>query len=119
MDTIIIRDLEVLYRVGVPDEERSKPQRLLLSVEMAHDIRNAAATDDLGQTINYYAVSRRLLNLGERRSWKLIETLAEEIAGIVLGAFGATAVTVEVQKFIIPEARHVAVRIHRAAATES
>jgi FolB domain-containing protein len=119
MDTIIIRDLEALYHVGVPDEERAEPQRLLVSVEMARDFRQAAATDDLQHTINYYAVSQRLLKLGEGRSWKLIETLAEEIAGIVLGEFGATAVAVEVQKFIIPEARHVAVKIHRETTTES
>ncbi len=114
MDTIIIRDLEVSYHVGVPDEERAHPQRLLLTVEMERDIRRAAATDDLIHTINYYAVSQRLLKLGEGRSWKLIETLAEEIAGIVLKEFGAAAVTVEVQKFIIPEARHVAVKVRRS-----
>ena len=119
MDTIVIRHLEVRYHVGVPEEERVQPQRLLVTVEMAHDFRRAAATDDLAHTINYYAVSQRLLTLGEGRSWKLIETLAEEIAGIVLNEFGAVGVTVEVRKFIIPEARYVGVKIHRAAATES
>lgn len=114
MDTIIIRDLEVSYHVGVPDEERSRPQRLLLTVEMQHDFSRAAATDDLTHTINYFAVSQRLLKLGDGRSWKLIETLAEEIAGIVLTEFGANAAAVEVKKFIIPEAKFVAVRINRS-----
>jgi FolB domain-containing protein len=113
MDTIVIRHLEVFYHVGVPDEERAQPQRLLITVEMSRDFRRAAATDDLAHTINYYAVSQRLLTLGEGRSWKLIETLAEEVAGILLNEFGATAASVEVRKFIIPEARHVAVKIHR------
>ena len=115
MDTITIQDLEVRYHIGVPDEERVQSQRLLLTIVMEHDIRPAAAGDDLEHTINYYAVSRRLLKLGEGRSWKLLETLVEEIAGMVLGEFGATAVTVEVKKFIIPEARHVAVSIRRPA----
>ncbi len=113
MDTITIQDLEVRYHIGVPDEERVQSQRLLLTIVMEHDIRRAAAGDDLEHTINYYAVSQRLLKLGEARSWKLLETLVEEIAGIVLGEFGATAVSVEVKKFIIPEARHVAVSIRR------
>ena len=113
MDTITIQDLEVRYHIGVPDEERVQSQRLLLTIVMEHDIRRAAAGDDLEHTINYYAVSQRLLKLGEGRSWKLLETLVEEIAGMVLGEFGATAVTVEVKKFIIPEARHVAVSIRR------
>ena len=37
MDQIIIQDLEVFYRVGVPKRERAKPQRLLLTVQLEHD----------------------------------------------------------------------------------
>lgn len=113
MSTITLADLEVHCRVGVPDAERAQPQRLLLTIEMQHDFTRAAATDDLRETIDYYAVSRRLLAFGEGRSWKLIEKLASDIAAMVLADFGATAVTVEVKKFIIPEARHVSVRLTR------
>lgn len=115
-DTIKLTDLEVHYRVGVPDAERAQPQRLLLTVEMHHDFTRAAASDDLRETIDYYAVSRRLLAFGEGRSWKLIEKLASDIAAMVVADFDATAVTVEVKKFIIPEARHVSVRLSRNAA---
>ncbi len=113
MDLIAIRDLEVWYHVGVPDAERVRAQRLLLDVEMECDVSAAAAGDDLTRTIDYYAVSRRLLALGEGRSWKLIERLAVEIADLVVGEFGATRVTVEVKKFILPETRHVSVRVSR------
>jgi 7,8-dihydroneopterin aldolase/epimerase/oxygenase len=84
MDKIIIKDLEVFYRVGVPDEERAQPQRLLLTVEMEHHFSRAAASDDLNETIDYFAVSERLRTFGEGRNWKLIETLAVEIADFVL-----------------------------------
>ena len=113
MDTITLTDLEVHYRVGVPDAERAQPQRLLLTVEMQRDFTRAAASDDLRETIDYYAVSRRLLTFGEGRSWKLIEKLASDIAAMVLADFGAEAVSVEVKKFIIPEARHVSVQVVR------
>jgi FolB domain-containing protein len=113
MDTIIICDLEVTYHVGVPEAERASPQRLLLSVQMEYDVGPAAAADDLGRTIDYSAVCQRLLRLGEGRSWKLIETLAAEIAFLVRDEFKAAVATVEVKKFIIPEARHVAVRVTR------
>jgi dihydroneopterin aldolase len=115
MDTISIEDLEVFYRVGVPDPERAQPQRLLLCLEIGHDFTAAAATDDLAQTIDYYALTRRLLAFGKGRSWKLIERLAADIAQMVLTEFGARQVTVEVRKFILPEARHVAVRVQRSA----
>jgi FolB domain-containing protein len=113
MDKIIINELEVFYRVGVPDEERAVPQRLLITIEMEHDFSKAAGSDDLFATIDYYAVCQRLLKLGEGRSWKLIETLAVEIANLVLRDFEATSVSVEVKKFIIPEAKWVAVRVTR------
>ena len=114
MSEIQIVGLRVKTHIGVPDEERVHPQRLLISVEMETDIRQAAATEDLAHTINYFAVSQRLLGLGRGRSWRLIETLASEISGLVLQEFGARRVHVEVKKFIIPEARHVSVRITRS-----
>ncbi len=113
MSTITLCDLEVWYHVGVPDAERAQPQRLLLTVELAHDFTAAAATDDLTKTIDYYAVSQRLLHYGEGRSWKLIEKLAADLAETLLTEFQPASVSVEVKKFIIPEARHVAVRLAR------
>jgi len=114
MDKISIRDLEVFFRVGVSEEERAKPQRLLLTVEMAFDLGAAAVSDDLGSTIDYHAVTQRLLGFGEGKSWKLIETLATQIASTVLKEFPATSVSVEVKKFIIPQARYVSIQISRA-----
>lgn len=109
MSKITITDLEVYYCVGVPDEERAQPQRLLLTVEMFFDFSGAAAGDKLLRTIDYFAVSQRLLNFGEGRSWKLIERVAVNIAAMILAEFKPQGVTVEVKKFVIPQARHVSV----------
>ena len=114
MSQISIVDLEVFYRVGVPDAERAQPQRLLLTIGMAADFAAAAQSDGIADTIDYYAVTQRLLKLGEGREWKLIEKLAADIAGFILAEFKPLAVTVEVKKFIIPEARHVAVTLTQA-----
>lgn len=115
MDRIIIKDLEVFYHVGVPDEERAHAQRLLLTVEMEYDFTASAGSDDLTQTINYFAVSQKLLSFGVGRSWKLLEKLSVDIADTVLKDFGATAVSVKVKKFIIPQTQYVAVQIRRSA----
>jgi dihydroneopterin aldolase len=109
MSTITITDLEVYYSVGVSDEERAQPQRLLLTVEMFYDFSGAAAGDRLLRTIDYFAVSQKLLNFGEGRSWKLIERVATNVASLVLSEFKPQAVTVEVKKFAIPQARYVSV----------
>jgi FolB domain-containing protein len=112
-DIILIEDLEVHYRVGVPDSERAEPQRLLLCVELILDFTEAAATDDLHRTVDYYAVTRRLLAYGQGRSWRLIETLAVEIAELLSKEFHTSAIRVTVKKFILPETRYVAVRVER------
>ncbi len=109
MSRISIVDLEVFYRVGVPEAERAQPQRLLLTVEMKSDFSKAAKSDDVADTIDYFTVSQRLLKFGEGRSWKLIEKLAADIAGTILAEFKPSSVTVEVKKFPIPQAQHVSV----------
>jgi dihydroneopterin aldolase len=113
MDQIVIQDLEVFYRVGVSDQERAKPQRLLLTIELELDFTPAAKADDLEKTIDYYLLSRRLLALGEGRKWKLIETLAVDLAEMILREFKPARVAVEVRKFVLPEARWVSVRVRR------
>ena len=113
MSTISIADLEVHYRIGVPDEERARPQRLLISIEMEFDFSSAAKSDAIGDTINYYEVAQELLRFGEGRSWKLLERLVSEIADTVLSRYQPNAVRVEVKKFVIPQARHIAVSLTR------
>ena len=115
MDKITISNLEVFYQVGVTDEERARPQRLLVSVDVSHDFASAISSDNLAETIDYYAVTQRLLKFGEGSHWLLIETLAADIASMVIEEFRAKAVTVEVKKFVIPQASYVGVTLSRAA----
>jgi dihydroneopterin aldolase len=110
---ISIVDLEVFYRVGVPDAERAHPQRLLLTIELASDFSAAAKSDAIADTINYFAVTQRLLNFGTGREWKLIEKLAADIADAILMEFKPQSVSVEVKKFIVPQARYVSVQIKK------
>ena len=113
MDTIIIRDLEVAFRVGITVAERAQPQRLLITVEMEHDFKAAAVRDNLAETIDYAAVSERVLHFGDDSHWELIETLAADLAAMVLEQFSPHQVSVEVKKFCIPQARYIAVSVTR------
>jgi len=106
---ISIVDLQVFYRVGVPDEERLQPQRLLLTVEMEFDFSTAAKTDSIADTIDYFAVSQRLLKFGDGKSWKLIEKLVADICDMILADFKPENISVEIKKFPIPQARYVSV----------
>jgi FolB domain-containing protein len=111
MSKIAIVDLEVSYCVGISEEERSKPQRLLLSVEINFDFSSAALSDRIEKTINYFTVAQQLLAYGQNRSWKLLERLATNIADFILTQYSPQSVTVEVKKFVIPQARFVAVSL--------
>jgi FolB domain-containing protein len=108
MSEITICDLEVYYRVGVSDEERARPQRLLLTLTLSFDFSGAAHSDRIEETINYQEVVNGLLTFGDKRSWKLLEKLVGEIADWILTEYRPQAVRVEAKKFIIPQARHIA-----------
>lgn len=113
MSKISIVDLEVFYHVGVPDEERAKPQRLLICVDLLFDFSSAALSDRIERTLNYYEIAQDLLKFGEGRNWKLIEKLATNLADIILIKYKPQALTVEVKKFPIPQARYVSVTVSR------
>lgn len=114
MSRISVVDLEVFYSVGLTGEERAKPQRLLLTIDLDLDFSSAALSDRIEKTINYQALVNRLLRFGSGRSWKLIEKVAADLADTILVEFRPQAVTVEVKKFAIPQARHVSVILARS-----
>ena len=112
-DRIVIREMEIQCRIGVPDEERAEPQTLRVTIEMEVDIASSARTDDIGQTVDYFSVYQKVHTLSKARPRKLIETLAEEIAHMVIGDFDVNTVVVRIDKFILPNTRTVSVEIQR------
>jgi FolB domain-containing protein len=114
MSKITIADLEVSCSVGVTDEERANPQRLLVTVDMTCDFSTAAISDRIEKTINYQEVAAEVEKFCVERTWKLIEKLATNLGDMVLAKFQPQSVTVEVKKFVLPKARHVSVSTTRA-----
>ncbi len=116
MSKITISELEVFYNVGLTEEERAKPQRLLLTIDMSIDFTSAALSDRIEKTINYQKVVESLLKFGENRSWKLLEKLVSNLADMILAEYRPQAVMVEARKFVIPQAKYVSVSLTRAHA---
>ena len=112
-DRIVIREMEIQCRIGVPDEERAEPQALRVTIEMDVDTAPSAKTDSIEQTVDYFLVYQRVHALSAARPRKLIETLAEEISQMVLGEFQVKTVSVQIDKFILPNTRAVSVEIQR------
>ena|SRR5690606_12741486 len=88
MDIVYIHGLEIKTVIGIFDWEREIKQTVTIDLEMATDIRPAAASDDIAQALDYKAVSKRLIAYVESSQFLLIETLAERIAAIVREEFG-------------------------------
>ncbi len=113
-DLIRVVDLEIWAHLGVPEEERAQPQRLLVTLEMEVDhFSRAAATDNIALSVNYFDVVERVKSVATLRPRKLLETLVEELAGELLEVFLIHRIRLEVKKFILPSTRYVAVEIVR------
>ena len=115
-DSITISKLKVLAHIGVTEEERSKPQTLLVDLELTLDLRPAGRSDDLDDTIDYDGLTTEVADLVRASEFKLLETLAESIAAHVCALSRVEGVTVEVTKESPPvseEVGPIAVRITR------
>lgn len=98
MDVIYIRDLKIECIIGVYEWERRVKQTVILDLDLAADIRRAAQTDHIDDTVNYKAVAKRLLAYVGASEFQLVETLAERTAEILLKEFGLPWVRVKVNK---------------------
>lgn len=114
MDIIFLRGLEAKAVIGIYDWERTIRQTIILDLEMGTDISKAAATDDISHTLDYKAVSKRISSFIEDSSFFLVETMAEEVAKIILSEFPTPWVRVTLnKKGAIRGATDVGIQIER------
>ena len=117
MDIIFISDLRIETIIGIYDWERKVRQTVSLDLEMAADIRTAAATDSIEDTLNYKAVAKRLIAFVGDSEFQLVETLAEKIAEIVINEFNVSWVRLKLHKpGALRGARDVGILIERGNA---
>jgi len=117
MDRIFLRELRVETIIGIYDWERETRQFVSIDLEMPVDIRRAAATDDIADTLNYKQVAKRILGYVEASSFQLVETLIERIAEIIITEFDVDWVKVTLSKpGAIRNSRDVGVVIERVRA---
>jgi FolB domain-containing protein len=96
-DCIFVRDLLVRAIIGINDWEREKKQDVLINLELDRNLRPAAASDDVGDALNYRTLTKAVIAHVETSSYQLVETLAEAIARICL-EHGAERARVRVEK---------------------
>ncbi len=114
MDIIYLKDLKIDTIIGVYDWERQVRQTVSFDLDMGADIRRAAASDEIADTLDYKAVAKRVQEFVAGSSFQLVETLAERVAEIVIGEFKVPWVRVTLnKKGAVRFARDVGVIIER------
>jgi 7,8-dihydroneopterin aldolase/epimerase/oxygenase len=114
MDKIFLSSLAVECIVGIWDWERRVKQTVIIDVEMATDIRKAAASDHIDDTLDYKRVAKRLLSFVGESQFQLVETLTDRIAQLIVTEFGVSWVKVRLNKRgAIRGARDVGIEIER------
>ena len=98
MDKIFLCQLEVEAIIGIWDWEREVKQKVVIDLEMATDIRKAAASDSIDDTLNYKNVAKRLITFVSESKFQLVETLSERIAEIIVTEFDVPWVKVTLNK---------------------
>ena len=115
-DTVFIRDLRVPTVVGIFDWERRIRQTVTLDLDMSADIRRAARSDRIEDTLDYKAVAKRVTQFVSAAQFQLVETLAEEIAGLIIREFRVAHVKVTLHKpGAVSGSKSVGVSIERDA----
>lgn len=114
MDSVFIEQLEVIATIGVYDWEQEIKQKLVLDLEMAHDNRPAANSDDVAYALNYAAVSEAVTAHIQNGRFLLVERVAEEVAMLLMTQFGVPWLRVRVTKpTAVANAAGVGVQIER------
>jgi len=113
-DRIVIRDLLVRGIIGVNDWEREKRQDILLNLVLYQDMRAAAISDSIEDSLNYRTLTKAIIQYVENSSHHLVESLATEIARIAVVDANAAKAVVRVEKLgALRFAKSVGVEIER------
>ena len=117
MDKIFIHALKTETIVGIFDWERQVKQTVVMDIEFSADIRKAALSDSIDDTLNYKRVAKRVLAFVDESSFHLVETLAEHVAMLILDEFTVAWVRIVLSKpAAIRSSRDVGVMLERSAA---
>lgn len=116
-DRIFLRGLAVECVIGFIEWERRVKQTVVIDLELPVDCRRAALTDEVSDTLDYKKVAKRVIAFVEGTQFKLVETLAQRIAMMVLEEFDVPWIRLSVSKpGAIRGSRDVGVTIERTRA---
>ena len=112
-DKLVIHGLAVECKLGVLDEERASAQTIWIDLELKIDAAKAAERDDVASSVDYAALVASVKQRVEGTAYRLMETLAEDVAALILRQFPTPEVEVKVKKRALPGIESAGVEIIR------
>jgi 7,8-dihydroneopterin aldolase/epimerase/oxygenase len=112
---IVVDDLRLSFFIGVHEREKLAQQEVSITVYMFVADTGAPSSDDIRDHVSYADLVDRLIErAATKRHVNLVETLAEEVAALVLADARVLRAIVDVRKTeIIAQAKGVGVILHR------
>ena len=108
MDKIFLSDLHIDTIIGIYDWERETLQTLSFDLEMDWDIRKAAKSDNITDTLDYGSVANTIVEFVEASRYQLIETLAEQLAALLLNTFPIPKIKLTLSKPVALHGQNIA-----------
>jgi dihydroneopterin aldolase len=113
-DSIELKNIRALGHYGVTEQERSKPQLLMIDIAIDLDLSKAASTDALADTLDYSQLHKQVLEIVANKSFKLLESLAQSIIDYIFADLQVETVSVRIAKPEKLESATPAVILRRA-----
>ncbi len=98
MDIIYLNGLQLETTIGIYPWERQLKQILIIDLEMGSDVARAAASDEIGDALDYKAVTKRLVAFAHESSFQLVEGFAEGVVRIVQEEFAVPWLRLRINK---------------------
>ena len=115
-DIIFINELRIETVIGIFDWERQMKQTVILDMELATDIKKAAESDSIDDTIDYKTLTKTVITFVEVSEFQLVEKLAEKICELVRKEFGVSWIRLRLNKpGALRGARDVGILIERGS----
>ncbi len=112
-DRLSLRAILCKVRIGVTEEERREPQQIEVDLDVYADLAAAAASGDLGRTIDYRRLCELVRGTLEGGEFRLVESAAGTILDLVLARFPAARAVARVRKFVLQDVRYVEVEMEK------
>jgi dihydroneopterin aldolase len=97
-DAVFVTGIEFEASHGVTAIERKSTRRFRCHVELRRELDDAARSDNIADTVDYRRVCAAVVEIGTRRTFRLIEALAGAMLDAIQDAYPDAGVTLTLEK---------------------